>query len=192
MWAVTHTWSDTGRDSSWALAFHLWPSRGLLYRWSHRLHLFCHILTFTKAGYCVLWAHGVRNFVWESSLVCLAAQAFLQASFAMSSRSIFVAVKLSPFPEVWLPKPESEHPASHSFWVSMGLWDASQLRSAIRQDFCGGFSPFCLQSIFCCACHCTPLWDPNTPTDLACEGVSYCVETFPSSQLPLQGSGPHP
>lgn len=192
MWAVTHAWSDTGWDSRRALPFHLWPSHGLLYRWSHRLHLFCHILTFTKAEYCVLWAHRVRNFVWEWSLVCLTAQAFPQASSAMSSQSIFVAVKLSPLPEVWLPKPESEHQASHSLWVSVGLWDASHLGSAIRQDLCSGFSSFCFQSIFRCACHCNPLWDPNAPADLACEGVSFSLfllhDSLSRVQVPIPKS----
>ena len=50
-------------------------------------------------------------------------------------------------------------------------------------------SPFCLRSTFLAA---LPSEFPKLPTAPVCEGISWCVETFPPSHLPPRGAGPQP
>ena len=50
---------------------------------------------------------------------------------------------------------------------------------------CVEVSQYCLPHTCCC----TPLWGSKIPPAPAHEGFSWCVETFPTSQLPPRGVG---
>ena len=57
---------------------------------------------------------------------------------------------------------------------------------------CAGISPLCPLHPCCCALLRGPEASTPPPPISASEGASYCVETFPPSQLPPRGAGPVP
>ena len=72
-------------------------------------------------------------------------------------------------------------PTSTGWWGpwASGLLLPWQLCWQLQLVFCGFFFFFFPPGYFA-------LWDSKTPHRLACEGVSYCLETSPPSRLPPQ------
>ena len=69
----------------------------------------------------------------------------------------------------------------HWLVVVTSIWATSPLAVAVRCIFCGFVGFF-----FFFSPNYVAIWDSKTPQRPACERVSYCVQTSPPSQLPLQ------